>query len=187
MGFHIARSEVHAFATSHPEELWRIGNGESWGRVSDIEQLRWTVGMTSSGGGEGGVGMSRVQLCLRCIALLRGLCQLFTSRDESGAPKIPTPRIKRALSAPDVLPHIVQLCLSGHVAVVEAGMSLLLDVLDGGDGAVSKRLYLTGFFFFSLCYASDDLGCVAKVLRDTHCTQVYNPPKLESHALNAAS
>lgn len=64
------------------------------------------------------------------------------SRDSTNAVIRPLPKVKRLLSDPICLPHIVQLLLTFDPILVEKVAVLLLDALQ--DNPVLSRAYLTG-------------------------------------------
>ena len=63
-------------------------------------------------------------------------------RDSTNAVIRPLPKVKRLLSDPICLPHIVQLLLTFDPILVEKVAVLLLDALQ--DNPVLSRSYLTG-------------------------------------------
>jgi len=53
------------------------------------------------------------------------MCEFYPSRDSDGAVVRPLPRVKKMLSEPSVLPHVVQILLTFDPRLVEKVVTLL--------------------------------------------------------------
>lgn len=168
-----------------------------WMPANRVTQLRWSVprllfGEDAEGGGdmnelgaEGrteeddlttklgvsqGALLDHTALAIRCVEVLKRLCERSASRDETTGGIIrPLPRPRRAISSPFNLPHIVQLLLTFDPPLVERVASLLLHVVD--QNPCLPRIYLTGVFFFILMYTGSNVLPIVRFLKATHLLQ----------------
>ncbi|KAL5969309.1 hypothetical protein TSMEX_002951 [Taenia solium] len=167
-----------------------------WMPANRVTQLRWSVprllfGEDAEGGdvdesetereGEGddlitklgvsqGAILDHTALAIRCVEVLKRLCESSASRDEmTGGIIRPLPKPRRTISSPFNLPHIVQLLLTFDPPLVERVTSLLLHVVD--QNPCLPRIYLTGVFFFILMYTGSNVLPIARFLKATHLLQ----------------
>lgn len=90
-------------------------------------------------------------------------------REEDGSVIRPLPKVKRQISDPNSLPHVVQLLLTFDPRLVESVAALL--TLAMSDNPAASCLYLTGAFFFVLMYSGSNVLPIAKFLASTHTLQ----------------
>ncbi|KAL7054934.1 hypothetical protein AAHC03_024428 [Spirometra sp. Aus1] len=131
--------------------------------VGDGEKLIQKLGYSS------GALLDHTAMSIRCVEILQRLCEGTSSKDASGGIIRPLPHPRRAISHPNVLPHIVQLLLTFDPPVVERVASLLLHVID--QNPCLPRIYLTGVFYFILMYTGSNVLPIAKLLKATHLLQ----------------
>uniref|UniRef100_A0A183AFC2 GYF_2 domain-containing protein n=1 Tax=Echinostoma caproni TaxID=27848 RepID=A0A183AFC2_9TREM len=110
-------------------------------------------------------------LAIRCVEVLRKLCDSCSSRDAHGGVVRPLPKPRRVISDPALLNHIVQLLLTFDPPLVERVVSLLHVLLD--QNPCLPRLYLTGVFFFILMYTGSNVLPIARFLKDVHLLQAF--------------
>ena len=60
------------------------------------------------------------------------MCDFYPSRDNDGAVVRPLPRVKKMLSEPAILPHVVQILLTFDPRLVEKVVTLLNSVMQVG-------------------------------------------------------
>ncbi|CAH8642884.1 unnamed protein product [Schistosoma rodhaini] len=124
-----------------------------------IDKLSYTGGMFSD----------YTSLAIKCIDILRRLCDSCSSRDLHGGVVRPLPKPRRAISDMNCLPHLIQLLLTFDPPLVERVVSLLHAVMD--QNPYLPRLYLTGIFYFILLYTGSNVLPIAKFLKDVHLLQ----------------
>ncbi|KER23065.1 hypothetical protein T265_08964 [Opisthorchis viverrini] len=121
-------------------------------------------------------------LAIRCVDVLRKLCDSCSSRDLRGGVVRPLPKPRRVISQPQCLTHLTQLLLTFDPPLVERVVSLLHVLLD--QNPCLPRLYLTGVFFFILMYTGSNVLPIARFLKDVHLLQAF---RLEdSHHLSSS-
>jgi len=146
-------------------KVWAQGLG-GWKEIRAVPQLRWGV----LAEGERGV-LSLTELSCTVLDILTLLCAYYPTRDEDGSIMQPLPRVKRYLSDPGVLPHIVQLLLTFDPSVCSRVNSLVYLLVE--DNPLLPRLFLTGFFFFALMYTGSDIVPLCRVLHLAHRKQSF--------------
>jgi DnaJ family protein C protein 13 len=107
--------------------------------MQHIAQLRWTLLLTpSTATNEDDVPVAQPnahglwtlsELCAHILDMFIQMCTAFPSRDADNCCVRPIPRVKRFLSVPVNLPHIVQLLLTFDAAIVERTAVLLALVM----------------------------------------------------------
>ncbi|TPP40896.1 DnaJ protein, partial [Fasciola gigantica] len=136
--------------------------------------------------GTEGVGSLVDQLgysqALRCVEVLRKLCDSCSSRDAHGGVVRPLPKPRRVISDSSLLNHVVQLLLTFDPPLVERVVSLLHVLLD--QNPCLPRLYLTGVFFFILMYTGSNVLPIARFLKDVHLLQAFRMD--DAHLLSSA-
>ncbi|CAL8068163.1 unnamed protein product [Calicophoron daubneyi] len=172
-----------------------------WIPARRVVQLRWAIpellrpthgpnetppssnNNSSSGGAEGvgslvdrlgysqGALLDHTTLAIRCVEVLRKLCDSCSSRDPNGGVVRPLPKPRRVISSPETLSHIVQLLLTFDPPLVERVVSLLHVMLD--QNPCLPRLYLTGVFYFILMYTGSNVLPIARFLKDVHMLQAF--------------
>ena len=83
----------------------------------------------------------------------------------------PLPTVKRILSEPNTLPHIVQLLVTFDPVLVEQVAILLFYIME--DNPKLSTLYTTGVFFFILMYTGSNLLPIGRFLAMTHTKQAF--------------
>ncbi|XP_018647306.1 endosomal trafficking protein, putative [Schistosoma mansoni] len=136
-----------------------------WMPAKRIVQIRWTLADIS----EMNVSTHYTSLAIKCIDILRRLCDSCSSRDLHGGVVRPLPKPRRAISDMNCLPHLIQLLLTFDPPLVERVVSLLHAVMD--QNPLLPRLYLTGIFYFILLYTGSNVLPIAKFLKDVHLLQ----------------
>ncbi|KAA3681187.1 DnaJ subfamily C member 13, partial [Paragonimus westermani] len=153
--------------------------------VSDLQptsttssaQTQLTIGTEGVGslvdqlGYSQGALLNYTQLAIRCVDVLRKLCDSCSSRDPHGGVVRPLPKPRRVISNPLCLTHLTQLLLTFDPPLVERVVSLLHVLLD--QNPVLPRLYLTGVFFFVLMYTGSNVLPIARFLKDVHLLQAF--------------
>ncbi|CAH8634236.1 unnamed protein product [Heterobilharzia americana] len=124
-----------------------------------IDKLGYTEGMF----------LDYTNLAIRCVDILRRLCDSCSSRDSHGGVVRPLPKPRRAISDVSCLPHVIQLLLTFDPLLVERVVSLLHIVMD--QNPCLPRLYLTGIFYFVLLYTGSNVLPIARFLKDVHLLQ----------------
>jgi DnaJ family protein C protein 13 len=145
--------------------VWAQGLG-GWKEIQHVPQLRW--GCLNEG--ERGV-MSLTEVSCTVLDILTLLCAYYPTRDEDGSIMQPLPRVKRFLSDPGVLPHIVQLLLTFDPSICSRVCGLVYLLME--DNPLMPRLFLTGFFFFALMYTGSDIVPLCRVLNLAHRKQSF--------------
>ncbi|RNF26400.1 dnaJ-like protein subfamily C member 13 isoform X2 [Trypanosoma conorhini] len=146
-------------------KVWAQGL-PGWMELKDVPQLRWGIVASKS---SKLLTLSEVSGVVLDIFSL--LCAGFPSRDEHGAIMQPPPRVKRFLSGPQVLPHVVQLLLTFDPALCARVHSLLYLVMEYNP--LMPRFFLTGVFFFALMYTGSDILPLCRLLHLSHRRQAF--------------
>ena len=89
----------------------------------------------------------------------------------------PLPTVKRILSEPNSLPHIVQLLVTFDPVLVEQVAILLYYVME--DNPKLSTLYTTGLFFFILMYTGSNLLPIGRFLCMSHDKQAFHSDNKE--------
>ncbi|WJX96721.1 DnaJ sub C grv2 [Trifolium repens] len=137
-----------------------------WKKLRDILELRWALA-------------SRVpvitppQVGETALSILHSMVSAHSDLDDAGEIVTPTPRVKRILSSPCCLPHIVQSILSGEPSIVEAAAALLKAIVTRNPKAMI-RLYSTGAFYFALAYPGSNLLSIGKLFSVIHLHQAFH-------------
>ena len=145
-------------------KFWAQGL-DTWKTVTNIPQLKWYL-LAS-----GNAIMNESELTMHVLNVLIKMCESYPSRDSDDAIIRPIPKIKRILSDPSCLPHIVQLLLTFDPILVEKVAILLTLVMQ--DNPNMPRLYLTGLFYFILMYTGSNLIPIGKLLYISHSLQAF--------------
>lgn len=95
----------------------------------------------------------------------------YCFRNKDDAIIRPLPKVKRILSEPTCLSHIVQLLLTFDPILVEKVACLLFEVMK--DNPEISKVYTTGVFFFILMYTGSNVLPIAKFLQLTHMKQAF--------------
>lgn len=110
-----------------------------------------------------------MKLCFLPLLIVMDYYYFF--RDNDGAIIWPIARIRRVLTDPLHLPHVVQLLLTFDPILVEKVAHLLCEV--ASDNPNAAKLFITGVFFFLLMYTGSNILPIAKFLRLTHTCQAF--------------
>ncbi|CAG4947862.1 unnamed protein product [Colias eurytheme] len=145
---------------------------EGWRAVAGIPQLRWSVAA------RGPPALTETELAATVLDLLITCARYYPSRDEEEAVIRPLPKVKRLLSEPACLAHVVQLLLTFDPILVEKVATLLYEVMQ--DNPEISKLYLTGVFYFMLLYTGSNLLPIARFLRLTHMKQAFRSDQSSS-------
>ncbi|CAH0774017.1 unnamed protein product [Bemisia tabaci] len=157
--------ELWVNGTINPKTKFWAQGMDGWASIHHIPQLKWCLLA------KGQSVMNESELASLVLSILIKIVQYFPGRNEDGAVIWPIPRVKRLLSAPQCLPHIVQLLLTFDPVLVEKVASLLCEV--AVDNSHTSKLYLTGVFFFILMYTGSNVLPIAKFLQLTHTKQAF--------------
>ncbi|XP_063386094.1 dnaJ homolog subfamily C member 13 [Cydia fagiglandana] len=145
---------------------------EGWRCIGAVPQLKWTLAA------RGTAVMDESALASTVLDLLIAAAQYYPSRDEEDAVIRPLPKVKRMLSEPACLAHVVQLLLTFDPVLVEKVATLLYEVMQ--DNPEISKLYLTGVFYFMLLYTGSNLLPIARFLRLTHMKQAFRADQTTS-------
>ncbi|CAK1584790.1 unnamed protein product [Parnassius mnemosyne] len=145
---------------------------EGWRAVGSVPQLKWTLVA------RGAPVLDESALAATVLDLLITCARYYPSRDEEDAVIRPLPRVKRILSEPSCLAHVVQLLLTFDPILVEKVATLLYEVMQ--DNPEISKLYLTGVFYFMLLYTGSNLLPIARFLRLTHMKQAFRADQSSS-------
>ncbi|CAH2042626.1 unnamed protein product, partial [Iphiclides podalirius] len=145
---------------------------EGWRAVGGVPQLKWTLAA------RGAAVLDESALAATVLDLLVTCARYYPSRDEEDAVIRPLPRVKRILSEPSCLAHVVQLLLTFDPILVEKVATLLYEVMQ--DNPEISKLYLTGVFYFMLLYTGSNLLPIARFLRLTHMKQAFRADQSSS-------
>ena len=143
-------------------KCWAQGM-DGWRTVQQIPQLKWCLVA------KGTAVMNESDLATLILNILIQMCQYFPSRGADDAIIRPLPRVKRLLSEPVCLQHVVQLLLTFDPILVEKVAILLCEVMRDNPGI--SALYLTGVFYFILMYTGSNVLPIARFLQLTHTMQ----------------
>ncbi|XP_069681979.1 dnaJ homolog subfamily C member 13 isoform X2 [Periplaneta americana] len=143
-------------------KCWAQGM-DGWRTLQQVPQLKWCLMA------KGTPVMNESDLATLILNILIQMCQYFPSRDTDDAIIRPLPRVKRLLSDPVCLQHVVQLLLTFDPVLVEKVATLLCEVLR--DNPCISTLYITGVFYFILMYTGSNVLPVARFLQLTHTKQ----------------
>nr|CCC48508.1 putative endosomal trafficking protein RME-8, fragment [Trypanosoma vivax Y486] len=144
-------------------KVWAKGLS-GWMELVDVQQLRW--GLVSQGGNR---MLTFSEVSCTVLDILTRLCDHYPSKDDNGAVMQPLPLVKRYLSSPQVLPHIVQLLLTFDPGVCSRVHTLLCTVMD--ENPTVSQFFLTGVFFFTLMYTGSDVLPMCRMLDMSHKSQ----------------
>ncbi|XP_012268108.2 dnaJ homolog subfamily C member 13 isoform X2 [Athalia rosae] len=145
-------------------KVWAQGL-DGWRMVMQVPQLKWTLVA------KGSPVINESELATLILNILIKMCEYFPSRDADNAVIRPLPRVKRLLSDPQCLPHIVQLLLTFDPVLIERVSILLCEVMK--DNPDVSKIYLTGIFYFILMYTGSNVLPVARFLQLTHAKQAF--------------
>ncbi|WAR09956.1 DJC13-like protein [Mya arenaria] len=140
---------------------------DGWRPLQLIPQLKWKLMAT------GQAVMNESDLGCLILNMFIRMSEYYPIR--------PLPRIKRVLSDPLCLPHIVQLLLTFDPILVEKVAFLLNDIM--ADNPNISRLYLTGVFFFIMMYTGSNVLPIARFLKNTHVKQAFRSDENSSSDL----
>ncbi|XP_059475793.1 dnaJ homolog subfamily C member 13 [Neocloeon triangulifer] len=143
-------------------KCWAQGM-ESWRLLHQVPQLKW--GLLA----RGEAVLDESQLAHLALGILIQLCEYSPSRENDGSVIRPLPRVKREISDPSLLPHVVQLLLTFDPKIVESVATILNLVM--ADNPAATRLYLSGAFYFVLMYTGSNVLPIARFLSTTHTLQ----------------
>ncbi|KAG5497983.1 hypothetical protein GH5_02779 [Leishmania sp. Ghana 2012 LV757] len=177
--WHYTRNGVKAGPVSFSElkELYRKGEVSStskvwaqgmpgWREFGAVAQLRWGV---LSADLPSILTLTEVTCTVLDVFLL--LCEHYPSVNDEGAIMQPQPKVKRLLSSPGVLPHLVQLLLTFDSGICSRVHALLLSLMEANP--LVGRFFLTGVFFFSCLYTASDVLPMCRLLAATHHRQSF--------------
>ncbi|CUF24956.1 endosomal trafficking protein, RME-8, putative [Bodo saltans] len=146
-------------------KVWAQGLG-GWKDFKEVQQLRWGIMHKDL---PGVLTLSEVTCNILDIFML--LCAYYPTRDPDGSVMQPLPKVKRYLSDPSVLPHIVQLLLTFDPTICSRVHSLLFMLME--DNPLMPRFFLSGAFFFSLMYMGSDVLPLCRLLSLAHRKQSF--------------
>lgn len=138
---------------------------DGWRALSQLPQLKWYFLA------KGTPVLNESDLATHILNLLIRMCEYFPSRDTDGAIVRPIPKIKRILSEPTILSHVVQLLLTFDPILVEKVATLLCEIM--ADNPEMPKVYLTGVFYFILMYTGSNVLPIARFLQLTHMKQAF--------------
>ena len=151
-------------------KVWAQGM-EGWRLVHQVPQLKWTLVA------KGVAVMNESELATLILRILTTMTTNYPSRDADGAIIRPLPTVKRVLSEPNSLPHIVQLLVTFDPVLVEQVAILLFHIME--DNPKLATLYTTGVFFFILMYTGSNLLPIGRFLSMTHDKQAFRSENTE--------
>jgi len=120
-------------------KCWAQGM-DGWRPLKSIAQLKWTLMET------GAAVINESEVANYCLSMLNRLCDMYPSRDVDGAVVRPLPRVKRMLSEPTCLPHLVNIFLTFDPLLVEKTSTLLFNIMQ--DNPVVPRVRPSFFSFY---------------------------------------
>ncbi|XP_071522873.1 dnaJ homolog subfamily C member 13 isoform X2 [Panulirus ornatus] len=138
---------------------------DGWHPLTSIPQLKWSMAAS------GTAVMTESDLAILILNMLITMCRYFPSRTDDGAVIRPLPRIKRLLSDPLSLPHIVQLLLTFDPILVEKVSMLLVEIMQ--DNPQISTVYTTGVFYFILMYMGSNVLPIGHFLHMSHMQQSF--------------
>ena len=153
-------------------KVWAQGM-EGWRLLHQVPQLKWTLVA------RGVAVMNESELATLILRILIQMAKVFPSRDVDGAIIRPLPTVKRILSEPGTLPHIVQLLVTFDPVLVEQVAILLFYVME--DNPKLSTLYTTGIFFFILMYTGSNLLPIGRFLAMTHDKQAFRMENVDGN------
>ncbi|KAG0721186.1 DnaJ subfamily C member 13 [Chionoecetes opilio] len=148
-----------------PKTLCWAQGMDGWHPLTNIPQLKWSLAAT------GTAVMTESDLATLVLNMLVTTCRYFPSRTDDGAVIRPLPRLKRLLSDPVSLPHIVQLLLTFDPVLVEKVSTLLTEIMQ--DNPQMSTVYTTGVFFFILMYMGSNVLPIGHYLHMSHMQQSF--------------
>ncbi|KAK3858864.1 hypothetical protein Pcinc_034976 [Petrolisthes cinctipes] len=151
--------------TLTPKTLCWAQGMDGWQALANIPQLKWSLAAT------GNAVMTESDLATLILNMLVTMCRYFPSRTEDGAVIRPLSRIKRLLSDPISLPHVVQLLLTFDPVLVEKVSVLLIEVMQ--DNPQMSTVYTTGVFYFILMYMGSNVLPIGRFLHKSHMLQSF--------------
>ncbi|KPI90185.1 putative endosomal trafficking protein RME-8 [Leptomonas seymouri] len=146
-------------------KVWAQGMS-GWREFRSVAQLRWGI---ISADLPSVLTLTEVTNTVLDIFLL--LCEHYPSLNSDGAVMQPQPKVKRLLSSPSILPHLVQLLLTFDSGVCARVHTLLFSLMEANPFV--GRLFLTGVFFFSCLYTASDVLPMCRLLAATHRRQSF--------------
>ncbi|CAG9795547.1 unnamed protein product, partial [Diatraea saccharalis] len=146
---------------------------EGWRAVGSVPQLKWSLSA------RGTAVLDESALAATILDLLITCARYYPSRDEEDAVIRPLPKVKRMLSEPACLAHVVQLLLTFDPILVEKVATLLYEIMQ--DNPEISKLYLTGVFYFMLLYTGSNLLPIARFLRLTHMKQAFKADQVSMY------
>lgn len=146
-------------------KVWAQGM-PGWREARAVAQLRWGI---LSAELPSVLTLTEVTYTVLDIFLL--LCEYYPSVNGDGAVMQPQPKVKRLLSMPSILPHIVQLLLTFDSGICARVHTLLFALME--TNPLVGRLFLTGVFFFSCLYTASDVLPMCRLLAATHRRQSF--------------
>ncbi|ESO09053.1 hypothetical protein HELRODRAFT_156562 [Helobdella robusta] len=138
---------------------------DGWRPLQLTPQLKWTFMAT------GQAVLNESDLATLILNMFIKMAEFYPSRDVDNCIIRPLPRIKRFLTDPSCLPHIVQLLVTFDPVLVEKVATLLYLIMD--ENPCMPRLYLSGAFFFILMYTGSNVLPIARLLKNTHLKQAF--------------
>jgi DnaJ family protein C protein 13 len=145
--------------------VWAQGQA-GWKTMNEVPQLKWGIVASDAVG-----AWNLSEVTTNVLDILTLLCAYFPTRDEDGVIMQPLPRVKRYLSDPSVLPHVVQLLLTFDPEICNRVCRLIYILME--DNPYMPRLHLTGCFFFMLMYAGSDIVPMCRFLHMAHRKQAF--------------
>jgi hypothetical protein len=154
-----------------------------WKRLNQVWQLRWQL----CSDGNSSIIYSPSEIAIISLKTLVRLVDLHRSLDMRGIPYFPIPTAKRILCSTSRDPTfasdsngtitspfsiICQSLLCNDNRIVDEASKLIYKLCEHNERAVTK-LYLTGIFFFALCYTGSDFKSLSKLLHATHLRQHF--------------
>ncbi|XP_023328115.1 dnaJ homolog subfamily C member 13 [Eurytemora carolleeae] len=149
-------------------KVWAQGM-EGWKLLHQVPQLKWSLVA------KGTPVMNESELATLILKILIQMTYFYPSRDSDGAIIRPLPTVKRVLSEPTTLPHIVQILLTFDPVLVEQVSILLFRIME--DNPKLSTLYTTGIFFFILMYTGSNVLPIGRFLGMTHDKQAFRSDK----------
>ncbi|XP_076044368.1 receptor mediated endocytosis 8 isoform X2 [Oratosquilla oratoria] len=143
---------------------------DGWLPLGTIPQLKWSMVAT------GNAVMTESDMATLILNMLIAMCNFYPSRTEDNAIVRPLPRVKRLLSEPGCLPHIVQLLLTFDPVLVEKVATLLYEIMQ--DNPALATVYTTGVFFFILMYMGSNVLPIGRFLHLSHMQQTFRAEEL---------
>ena len=163
------REMYHEGSIHQKTRCWAQGM-DGWRPLDQIAQLKWTLVAT-------GVSLlNESDLASLIMDMFVRICGFYPSRDSDGCVVCPLPQVKRFLSEPNTLPHLVQLLLTFDPRLVEKVVTLLNSIVE--DNPQLPRMFSTGAFFFVMMYTGANILPIARFLKYTHMKQSFRPDEV---------